>query len=156
MIRIFTTFEYILLPCSSKILCNKISSKGGMIMGVIEEIRRRKFKSTILARNLVFLAIISWMVFWVADVVRYPEEYSEHRRYDLLVEIESGNAKALEYYENFYTSRDVYLFDGPVTLELMAEKYGYTPEWLEYQMTAGGYESAQELFDGYVREDRDV
>ena len=44
------------------------------------------------------------------DFVRFPEKYMTTWKYQLKNEIASGDQKAIDYYNKYYTSKGVYLY----------------------------------------------
>ena len=58
---------------------------------------------------LLLIAIIA-SVFIFIDVIRYPEAYSSIAKYHLKNDIEAGNEKAIEFYNEHYLSKGRPLF----------------------------------------------
>ena len=58
---------------------------------------------------LITAVFISCIAFYI-DFCRMPEKYCTTWKYQLENDIQSGDAKAIDYYNNNYTSKGVYLY----------------------------------------------
>ena len=68
----------------------------------------KRVEKAVLVILVVVLSLL--MVGWAADVLSYPEKYLSTWRYQLKCDIDRGNEMAIEYYEDNYTSKGIYLF----------------------------------------------
>ena len=100
---------------------------------------------------LITLALIISSIYFVVDFCKYPETYSSTMANSLRIDLENGDEEAINAYKEKYIARNEYLFDGPMTIEFMAEKYGLDSKVLYEIYTSSEYESAQEFYEDYVQ-----
>lgn len=117
---------------------------------------RRKSKKERREDRVIAFIVVSVIVLascvLMYNVANYPEKYITTDRNVLLMQLNNGDEDAIEYYYSTYIKRDVYLFDGPLTIELMAKKNGLDYSNLYDRYKQSGYDNAQKFFDRYVNE----
>lgn len=59
----------------------------------------------------VIIALIGTMIYYAVDFMRFPEQYATTLKYKLQLDIENGNEKAIEYYNDTYIANGRVLFD---------------------------------------------
>lgn len=94
---------------------------------------RKNVKRNRIIGNLFFLVITIIIVIFASDVFRHYEKYDSVARYQLMLDLERGDEKAKEYYQDNYISDDIYLFDGDISFNMFADKYGITDKDSVYQ-----------------------
>lgn len=67
----------------------------------------------------------------------------------LMLAVEAEEDWAIEKF-NKYIEKDVYLWNGPITMNAMADKYRLDYEDLKSGFEASGYDSLQKFFDDVV------
>ena len=72
---------------------------------------KRKLNVKKFARFILSVVAITFIVAVTVDVIRFPECYSTTWKYQLKLDIERGDEKAIEYYENTYISNGRELFN---------------------------------------------
>lgn len=83
--------------------------------------------------NLFFLVITIIIVIFVVDMFQHYEKYDSVARYQLMLDLERGDEKAREYYQDNYINDDLYLFDGDISFDMFADKYGIADKDSVYQ-----------------------
>ena len=78
------------------------------------------------------------------------ERFSVHDRKALLYALEAGQPDAVEKF-NDYIARDIYLFDGPMTMKAMADKYDMDIDVLKTGFEKSGYKNLQQYFDNIIK-----
>jgi len=106
---------------------------------------------TIVTGIVIFIAIIIAGTLLIQHVDNNIEMYSSVSRYHFMQDLNNNDSEAIERYKNHYIANDKYLFDGPLTIGLMAQKYGIDSNELYNIYVESGYESAQEFFEDYVQ-----
>jgi len=106
---------------------------------------------TIVTNIVIFIAVIAAGSLLMLHIDDNIEVYSSTRNYQFMMDLNNGDREAIERYESHYIARDKYLFNGPLTIELMAEKYNIDFEELYEIYEESGYESAQKFFKDYVQ-----
>lgn len=96
---------------------------------------------------IMLLAIIVMTIFMVRSISKYPEQYSTIVMNSLRMELNEGNADAIERYKSVYIENDKYLFNGPLTIELCAEKYNLNFDEVYNDFINSGYDNFQNYFD---------
>lgn len=82
-----------------------------------------------------------------------PDEvYDSMSRNVLKLKLNDRDPEAIEYYKDNFIARNDYIFNGPLTITLMAQQYGLNVEAMLHQYEYGDYESAQIFFETYVRD----
>lgn len=94
---------------------------------------RKNIKRSRIIGNLFFLAITIIIVIFVVDMFRHYEKYDSVARYQLMLDLEQGDEKAREYYQDNYIKDDLYLFDGNISFDMFADKYNITDKDSVYQ-----------------------
>ena len=94
---------------------------------------RKNVKRSRIIGNLFFLVITIIIVIFVVDMFRHYEKYDSVARYQLMLDLERGDEKAKEYYQDNYINDDLYLFDGDISFDMFADKYGITDKDSVYQ-----------------------
>ena len=61
-------------------------------------------------KTLAILVLVALLAFLLTSFVNQPERYLSTWRYQLQNDIERGNEDAIEYYEDNYLSKGIYLF----------------------------------------------
>ena len=105
----------------------------------------------IIATMLLCTAIVVGGVIFAANFVKYPEEYSTISRTSLLNRINDGNQEAIEYYITHYIDRDVYLYNGPLTLRLCAERHSFDFDTIYNDFNDSDIESFQLYFNTVLK-----
>lgn len=72
--------------------------------------KSRKINLNRLFASLLILTSISTCISLYIDFCRFPEKYLTTWKYQLKNEIASGDQKAIDYYNKYYTSKGVYLY----------------------------------------------
>ena len=85
------------------------------------------------------------------NIVKYPELYITTAKKDLMIQLEEGNDLAIEYYVTQYIENDKYIFDGPITAALMAQRYGIDTAKLSEMYEESGYETLQEFYENVIK-----
>ena len=104
---------------------------------------RRRFVSIVLL--VIVIAIVSMSIVSMAH--RYPDTVT---KYHLMLELENGNEETMEYYKTTYIDEHIYLFNGDITLRLMAEQFNIDTDTLKTFYKSTGVESLQKLYDKYL------
>jgi len=114
-----------------------------------EKRRRRKMIRRVIN---VIIAIVIFIGFFtlVNDMVTDFETYSSTAKSHLRIELNEGKQEAIDRYW-YYINKDEYLFNGSVTIHMMAEKYGLDGKELYKIYEASDCETAQEFFEEYVQ-----
>ena len=115
------------------------------------QIRRiHKNTSTVIAILFVVLVGIVIGVFTAFQHGDLAVNVSTQAKYAFMKDLNARESDAIELYRTEYIAYDDYIFDGPLTIELMAEKYNLNSKelWSVYQ--ASGIDSAQEFYSKYV------
>ena len=103
----------------------------------VEEYRTKSVKDDLVQIAKVLIGIILIIVSFavIIDGIRYPECYMAHARSDFMNDIESGDADAIERYRDKFIEPDRYIYDGPITIKMMCEKYelDYESVWTLYK-----------------------
>lgn len=95
--------------------------------------RAKRYKVNKVMVNLFFLAISIIIIMFAADMLRHYEKYDSVARYQLMLDLERGDEEARKYYQDNYISDDIYLFDGDISFNMFANKYGITDKDSVYQ-----------------------
>ena len=96
---------------------------------------------------ILWLIVVGVMIFTITHL----EYFSSIAAHDLMISIEQGDEGALEYYKSRYTDHGVYLFDGNVSLGLMADKLNVTSEFLGNLYRASEAKNLQAFYCDYVK-----
>ena len=94
---------------------------------------RKNVKRSRIIGNLFFLVITIILVIFVVDMFRHYEKYDSVARYQLMLDLERGDEKAKEYYQDNYINDDLYLFDGDISFDMFADKYNIIDKDNVYQ-----------------------
>lgn len=94
---------------------------------------RKNVKRYRVIGNLFFLVITIIIIMFVVDVFRHYEKYDSVARYQLMLDLERGDEEARKYYQDNYIKDDLYLFDGDISFNMFANKYGITDRNKIYQ-----------------------
>ena len=88
----------------------------------------------------------------IIDRINAPELYSSTMKADLLRGLEANNQEMLEYYKEAYIEKDIYLFNGPLTFNLMCEKYELDVELYTALYDDAEYSSIQDFYNDIVKD----
>jgi len=115
----------------------------------IRMIRRRinAIISIILAIAAVF-AIVGG----IYTIASNSEMYDTVARKSFKNDLNNGDEEAIERYKNEYIENDKYLFNGPLTIKLMAEKYDLDSNELYEIYVDSDYDTAQDFYKHYVKD----
>lgn len=72
--------------------------------------KSRKINLNRLFASLLLLTSIITFTAYTIDFMRFPDKYITTWKYQLENDIQSGDQEAIEYYNNNYTSKGVYLY----------------------------------------------
>jgi hypothetical protein len=64
-----------------------------------------------IVKKVFMLSVVVFVVLVLTSFFVRTELYSTTSRYQLKNDLDAGNEMAIEYYEDMYTSRGIYLFD---------------------------------------------
>lgn len=81
----------------------------------------------------------------------YPEKIMTTKKYHLMIALNNGEKDAEIYYMNKYILNDDYLYDGPVTLKLVAQKYNLNEGELTELWDNGDYKSMKQFVKKVVK-----
>ena len=71
--------------------------------------KKRHFAEFLFKMGIIALAVwISWLTI---DIIRFPESYITTWKYQLEQKVKSGDADAIEYYNDTYTANGRELFE---------------------------------------------
>ena len=113
--------------------------------------RRKKRKTKKLVRSIIALVIIPLILgIFGAQAISRVEKYSTQAKYQFMQDLESGNEEAMALYKRDYIDKNEYLYNGDITLKLMAEKFNIDFEVLKSFYNTTSLESLQELHDKYL------
>ena len=123
--------------------------------------KRRRNKRKKLIRKAQMRAVKSTLVLVVAIVAivatfthftKNWECYDSVARKQLMLDINKGDKEAIAFYRDNYINRDIYLFDGNFTLEMMANRHGLDVETLKESYEESGYTHIQDFFDNEIED----
>ena len=105
----------------------------------------RLFKMIMLVVVFVFVLMLA------VDFILHIEKYSTTAKYHLMLDLNSGDKEALEYYKTNYTDKGIYLYDGDISFDLFADTEDITDS--EYQSVYNEYKNSgltlQQFADSY-------
>lgn len=97
----------------------------------------------------VIVASLITMIYLFIETLMMPELCFTTFKNDLRIQCNAGNVECIMRYKDVYISKDKYIFNGPLTIRLMAEKYGLDYDDLYYEYSTSGL-SAQKFFNKYI------
>jgi len=122
--------------------------------------KRRKFRKEFIEFMNTILIIGIFIVFgfgifkFMYTIVSYPEECFTTEKYHFMISINNGDEEAINRYKEEYISRDKYLFNGPVTVELCCEKYDLDVTETKIAFAESDYDSFQKFFNKEIKNKR--
>lgn len=114
---------------------------------LIRKAQMRAVKST-----LVLVAAIIVIVGTFGYFTKNWERFDSVARKQLMLDINKGDKEAIAFYRDNYINRDIYLFDGNFTLEMMANRHGLDVEALKESYEESGYTHIQDFFDNEIED----
>lgn len=101
---------------------------------------------------IVIVTIINTIAVMYTAIASTPVEmFDSISLNNLRGELNNGDKEAIEYYKENFIARNNYVFDGPLTIRLMAEQYGLDYAEVMQQYKNGDYESAQEFYELVIK-----
>ena len=113
-------------------------------------------KSKVFSRVLVFIIIACIAITAVAELVNHYEKYSSTAKSSLLNKLNNDDPIAMEYYISNFINDNIYLFDGDLTLRLMAEQHNIEVEALEKLYKASDCSTLQKFYNEYLEDNVEV
>lgn len=118
---------------------------------ITPRINRFSFRNIIITIIVILISMMSVGTI-IYDIGRFPEKYSTSDKYQLMMSLNKGDTDALYYYEDRYIANDIYLYDGPLTVKLCCEKYGYDFDTVYEDFDKSDYDSFQKYFDRELKQ----
>lgn len=103
-----------------------------------------------LVQCILSIMLIICFAIGCIHIITDIEKFSSISQYHLLLDLNDGDQEAIDRYQ-YYIDKDDYLFDGPLTIHMMAEKYGLDGDVLYETYLNSEYESAQKFYNEYVK-----
>ena len=100
---------------------------------------------------VVVVTLVSFTWSFINNLVNYPEKVMTTKKYHLMIALNDGDKDAEIYYMTKYILNDDYLYDGPVTLKLVAQKYNLDEEELNKLWEDGDYKSMDKFVKKVVK-----
>lgn len=100
---------------------------------------------------VVVVTLVSFAGSFINNLVNYPEKVMTTKKYHLMIALNDGDKDAEIYYMTKYILNDDYLYDGPVTLKLVAQKYNLNEEELTELWEDGDYKSMDKFVKKVVK-----
>lgn len=105
----------------------------------------RLFKMIMLVVVFVFILMLA------VDFILHIEKYSTTAKYHLMLDLNSGDKEALEYYKTNYTDKGIYLYNGDISFNLFVDTEDIMDS--EYQSVYNKYKNSgltlQQFADSY-------
>ena len=111
--------------------------------------KMKTLRRIILIVVIVILVSFTWS--FINNLVNYPEKVMTTKKYHLMIALNDGDKDAEIYYMTKYILNDDYLYDGPVTLKLVAQKYNLNEEELTKLWEDGDYKSMDKFVKKVVK-----
>ena len=109
-----------------------------------------KFVSTVIIAGTVTLGVV-FACNAVNAICNTPVElFDTVARNQLREQLNNRDEEAITYYTEYFIDRNNYLFNGPLTIELMAEKYGYDFSDLHLRYVCSSYDTVQEFYNNEI------
>ena len=99
----------------------------------------------------VWVTVTASICIIMFNVVNNLERISIKERVHFLRDVEAGDEDALDLFYD-YIERDIYLGDGPITIEAMANKYDLDKDELYKSFMESEYSDLQEFFDNVIKD----
>ena len=106
--------------------------------------------------GVICLVVITVLSYMAAMIIVDIEYYLPTARNAMRIKINNGDVEEIEHYKSHYIERHKYLFDGPVTEELMAKQFGIGVDTLYDFKLATGSDTYQELYDEWIKDNEDI
>jgi hypothetical protein len=72
--------------------------------------------------RILTLLLVILLGYVVVDFLRFPLAYDSVGAYQLKQDVEKGNPFSTNYYRTLYVNQGKYLFNGPITFNLICQK----------------------------------
>jgi len=101
---------------------------------------------------ILAIAAVFAIVGGIYTIASNSEMYDTVARKSFKNDLNNGDEEAIERYKNEYIENDKYLFNGPLTIKLMAEKYDLDSNELYEIYVDSDYDTAQDFYKHYVKD----
>ena len=115
-------------------------------------INGKQYRATKRTATICALALLVIMcTCGIFNVLGHIEMYDQTAKYQLMLSLENGDPDAMEYYQHTYTDKDIYLFDGPISRQIVADKYGYTIDQINHMYYMSDYSSLTDFVKNVLK-----
>ena len=120
--------------------------------------KKRKVRRWVrrLGKLIMFAVVACLIVTAVIYTINHWECVSEGSRYSFMLSLDSGNEEALEHYQKDYIDQHIYLFNGDLTLRMMAEQHNVDYELFKAFYESTELENLQQFYDEYIKGNEDI
>lgn len=117
----------------------------------VYRLERSRLIRRFIFRWVVIIGLLSLLLYSSVRFMNNFEVYSNTARYQLMNGVERGDAEDIARF-NDYIEKDVYLFNGPITIKAMADKYNLDAEQLSNEFEESGYDELQTFFNKVIKD----
>ena len=114
--------------------------------------RLKQMRNRVRRETLFVVAVIMIIGCIFGHFTKNWECYNSVARKQLQMDVNKGDEDAIKFYRDNYIHRDIYLFDGPMTIELMANRHSMDADYLQTAFDESGYEHIQDWYDEVLKD----